>query len=115
MKIIEARLEVLLTIIILDLFIPNLGKSGGYFYPPCWFLFNNSKTVKVINLTFCRIKELFVRNIFAKFDIPNLPKFTDISRNPERDISNFCISGQSLLSKNCPNYIIINDIHIIDQ
>ena len=28
---------------------------GGYFFSPCWFSFNNSETVKSVNLAFCSI------------------------------------------------------------
>ena len=34
---------------------PNLGEKGD-FYPRSWFSLNNSKTVKVVTLEFCRIQ-----------------------------------------------------------
>ena len=34
---------------------PNLGEKEG-FYPPSWFSLNNTKTVKVVTLKFCRIQ-----------------------------------------------------------
>ena len=49
---------------------PNLQLTwvGG-----CWLYFNNSETVKAVNLGFGSIKWRFIGDIQAKFAIPNLP------------------------------------------
>ena len=49
-----------------------------------------------MTLAFCSIQEHFIRNICAKVGIPNLP----IS---DGGISDFQISGQSLVKENCRN------------
>ena len=65
--------------------------------PPCWFSLNNSETVEAVTLVFCSIEYHFIRDIQAKFGIPNLPHIPDIGQNTAGGISDFQISGQSLL------------------
>ena len=43
----------------------------------------------------------FLRNILAKFGIPNLNQSPDIGQNSDGDISDLWITGQSLIKKNC--------------
>ena len=46
-----------------------------------WFFLNNFERIKAVNLAFSRIKYLFIRDIHAKFDIPNASQFLDIGQN----------------------------------
>ena len=41
----------------------------------------------------------FSRDVRAKFGIPNSPQFRDIRQNPDGGISDFRISGQSLIKQ----------------
>ena len=80
-------------------------EGGGNFTPNppvfhlsrCWFSLNNSKTVKAVTLGFCSIQSHSIRDIRAKFGISNLPQSSGIAQNLDGDISNFRISGQSLI------------------
>ena len=58
--------------------------------------------VKAATLVFCSIQQHF-RDIWAKFGIPNSPESPDIGQNSDSSISNFRISGQSFIHKNCQN------------
>ena len=51
-----------------------------------------------------------MRDIHAKFGIPNSPQSSDIGQNSGRGISHFLIFGQSLINKNCHNSRTSNDI-----
>ena len=51
----------------------------------------NSETVKAVTLAFCSIQYDFIRNIRAKFGIPNMPQSPDIEQNSGMSISNFRI------------------------
>ena len=53
---------------------------------------------------------IFIRDIRAKFDIPNLPPSPDIGQNSDEGISNFQISSQSLIKGNCHNSRTSDDI-----
>ena len=44
------------------------------------------------------IQQHFIKDIRAKFGIPNLPQSPDIRQNSDKGISNFRISGQSLIN-----------------
>ena len=44
-----------------------------------------------------------MRNICAKFCIHNLPQGLDIGQNSDGGISDFWISGHSLIKRNCHN------------
>ena len=79
-----------------------LEGEGGNFIP-CSFSLNNSGTVKAVTLPFCSIQQHFIRNIPAKFGIPNSPQFLDIWKNSDGGIPNFRNSGQSLIKENCHN------------
>ena len=89
----------------------NLGERGGgggsnFTFNPLsistsCFSLNNSETVKAVTLAFCSFQYLFIRDIHAKFGIPNLPQSPDFGQNPGKGISDFWISGQSFVNKNC--------------
>ena len=51
-------------------------------------------------------------DIRAEFGIPNLPQSPDIGKNSDGGISDFRISGQSLIKENCHNSRTSNDIDI---
>ena len=44
------------------------------------------------------IQQHFIKDIRAKFGIPNLPQSPDIKQNSDKGISDFRISGQSLIN-----------------
>ena len=81
-------------------FNPNLA-SGGNFTLYCCFPLNNSETVKAVTLTFCSVQQLFITEIPAKFGILNQPKSLDNGQNSDEGISDFWISGQFFINKNC--------------
>ena len=47
---------------------------------------------------------IHIRAIYAKFGIHNSPQSPDIGQNSDGGISDFQISGQSLIKENCHNY-----------
>ena len=49
------------------------------------------------NAAFCSIQLYLIRDVHAKFRIPFSPQSPDIGQNSNRGISNFRISGQSLI------------------
>ena len=51
-----------------------------------------------------------MRDIRAKFGIPNSPQSPDIGQNSDGGISDFWISGQSLIKENCHNSRTSDDI-----
>ena len=51
-----------------------------------------------------------MKNIPASFGIPNLSQLPDISRISDRGISDFQISGQSIIKGNCDNSRRSDDI-----
>ena len=53
-----------------------------------------------------------MRNIRAKFGVPDFPQSPDIGQNSDGGISNFQISGQSLLKENDHNSRTSDDIDI---
>ena len=66
--------------------------------PPCWFSLNNSEAVKPVTLAFWSILT----------SVPNLislthPRPQDIGQNSDRGISDFRISGQSLIKETYHN------------
>ena len=61
---------------------------------------NNSETVKAETLELCNIQQHFIRDIRPKFGIPNSPQSADIGQNSDGGISNFRVSGQSLIKEN---------------
>ena len=71
--------------------------------PPFWISLNNSETAKAVNLAFCSIQQHFIRDIRAKFGIHNSSQSPDIGQNSDEGISDFQISGQSLIKENCYN------------
>ena len=80
---------------------------GGVILPsppsPCWFSLNNSKIVKAVTLVISSIQQLFIRDILANVGITDLLQSPDIRQNSEGGISDFRISGQSLIYENCHN------------
>ena len=82
----------------------------GGIYPLRWFSLNNSETVKAITLLFCSIQYHFIRDVHVKFRIPNSLQSLDIGQNSDADISDFRISGQSLIKRNCHNLRTSDDI-----
>ena len=52
----------------------------------------------------------FIRDIRTKFGIPNLPQSPDIWQISDGGISDFRISGQSLIKENCHNSRTSDDI-----
>ena len=67
-------------------------------------LFNNSETVKAVTLAFCSIRQHFIRDIPAKFGIPNWHQSPDIGQNSDQGIiSDFRSSGQSFINENSHN------------
>ena len=98
-------------------FNPNRGVWGMIIFsplplPPCWFSRNKSKTVKAVTIAFCSIQELFIRDILAKFGIPNLAQSPDVGQNSDGGISNFQISGRSFINENCHKSRIRHDIYM---
>ena len=59
--------------------------------------------VKAVTVAFAACSNISVRDICAKFDISNSPQSLDIGQNSDGGISNFRISGQSLIKENCHN------------
>ena len=85
--------------------------GGGNFTPsPCWFALNNSEAVKAASLAFCSIQLHLIRDVRAKFGIPYLLQSPDIGQNSGGGISDFRISGQSLIKENCHNSRTSDDI-----
>ena len=83
---------------------------GGVVLPqPYWFFLNNPETLNTVTLTFCSIKQNFIKDVCAKFGIPILTQYQDIGQNSDKGISNFRIYGQSLIKENCHNSITSND------
>ena len=54
-------------------------------------------------LSFCSIQLHFIRDARAKFGSPYLSQSLDIGQNSDRGISDFPISAQSLIKRNCHN------------
>ena len=80
------------------------------FYPPCWFFHNNSEMVKAIILSFCSIQWHFIKDIRAKFNIPNLSQSQDTAQNSYGGICDFGIYSLSLIKENCRNSRTSDDI-----
>ena len=75
--------------------------------PPPFSPLNNSEMAKeAVTLTFLQ----FIRDICAKFGILNSSQSPDIGQNSREGISNFRISGQSLIKENCHNSRTSDDI-----
>ena len=71
---------------------------------------NNSETVKAVTMAFSSIQQHSIRDIRAKFGIHNLPQSPDIGKISDVCISDFRISGQSLMKENCHNSRTSDDI-----
>ena len=96
---------------------PTLGRWGGdgggggnFTSSPCWYSLNNSETVKAVTLAFCSIQQHFIKGVRAKFGIPNSLRSLDTGQESDGGISDFWISGQSLIKGNCHNSRISHDI-----
>ena len=66
--------------------------------------------VKAVKLKFCSIHLTSIRDIHAKFGVHNSPQSPDIGQNSDGGISDFRISGQSLIKENCHNSRTSDDI-----
>ena len=66
--------------------------------------------VKAVTLEFCSIHLNSIRDIHAKFGIYNSPQSPDIGQNSDGGISDFRISGESLIKENCHNSRTSDDI-----
>ena len=82
----------------------------GVTLPPCLFSLNNLERIKAVTLAIFSNKQHFIRNIHAKFCIPNLIQSPDIAQNLDRGISNFRISCQASINENCHDSITSNVI-----
>ena len=80
--------------------------AQGNFSPLLVFL-NNAVMVKAATLAFCSIQQHFIRDVHVKFFISQSP---DIEQNSDWCISDFPISGQSLIQGNCHNSTTSDDI-----
>ena len=63
-------------------------------------------------MAFCRIQKIFIRDIRAKFGIPNSCQPPDTGQNSGSDISDFQISGQSFINENYHNFRNSHNIDI---
>ena len=71
--------------------------------PPYRFSLNNSEMLKAATLVFRSILQHFLRDVRAKFGIPNLPQAPDMGQNSDGGISDFWISSQFLIKVNWHN------------
>ena len=65
---------------------------------------------EAVTLALYSIYYHFIRNIRAKFCVPNLPQSPDIMQNTNECIYDFLISGHSLIKLNCYNSRTSDDI-----
>ena len=68
--------------------------------------------VKTVTLAFCRIQLHFIRDIHPKFGILHFPQSLDIAKHFDGGFSNFRISIESLIKRNCHNSRTSDDIDI---
>ena len=66
--------------------------------------------VKAVTLEFCSIHLNSIRDIHAKFGIYNSPQSPDIGQNSDGGISDFRISGESLIKENYHNSRTSEDV-----
>ena len=78
-----------------------MGAGGNFTRPLLVFPYslNNSETVKSLTLAFCSNQQHFIRDVRATFGIPYSPQSLDIGQNSAGGISDFRISGQSLIKR----------------
>ena len=57
--------------------------------PPYFFSLNNSEMLKAATLVFRSILQHFLRDVRAKFGIPNLPQAPDMGQNADGGILDF--------------------------
>ena len=78
-----------------------VGAGGNFTRPLLVFPYslNNSETVKSLTLAFCSNQQHFIRDVRATFGIPYSPQSLDIGQNSAGGISDFRISGQSLIKR----------------
>ena len=83
--------------------------AGSNFTPLCWFSLNNSETLKAVPWPFAAFS-----NISLETSLPNLVSLTcpslQILGNTDGGISDFWISGQSLVKVSCHNSRTSDDI-----
>ena len=58
-----------------------------------------TEMVAAVTLAFCIIQKHFTTEICAQYGITNFPQFPDIGQNLDGGISNFRISGQSIIKE----------------
>ena len=68
--------------------------------------------VETVTLAFCSIQQYSIRDIRTKFSIHNSPPSPNIGQNSDEGISDFQISGESLIKENCHKSRTSDDIHL---
>ena len=104
----RASVNIIVLILLSLLTLIWLSGGGGFYLPPPpapvgFQLITQTETIKAVTLVFCSIQKHFIRNIRIKFAIPNSSQSPDIGQNSDGVISNFRISGQSLIKENFHN------------
>ena len=89
---------------------PNLG-GGGILppLPPSWFFLNNSKTLKAVTPAFLQHSVTSYQKHSCQIWYPELVHNSILDKT-QTGISDFRISGQSLIKENCYNARTIDDI-----
>ena len=108
------RLVIILTLI-WCLCVCGRGDGGGgewVILHPCWFSLNNLKMVRPVTLAFCRILYHFIRDVRAKSGILYSPQSPDLGKKLHGGITDFWISGQSLIKENYHNSRTSDDTNI---
>ena len=72
--------------------------------------FSLNKSEMAVNIAFCSIQYLFIKEIRDKFGIPNLSQSPDIVQNSDVSIYDLQSSGQFLVNKNCNKSGTSNDM-----
>ena len=115
----RASVNIIVLILLSLLTLIWLSGGGGGFGPPPpppapvgFQLITQTETIKAVTLVFYSIQKHFIRNIRIKFAIPNSSQSPDIGQNSDGVISNFRISGQSLIKENFHNSRTSNYINM---
>ena len=77
-----------------------------------WLFCSMTYLVCDTTLAFCSLQKYLIRDVRAIFSIPYSSQSPDIGQNSDRGISEFRISGQSLIKINCHNSWTSDDIDI---
>ena len=75
-----------------------------------WKSSDKIEKVKAVTLLSCRIQQHFIRDVPANFGILYSPQSSVTGQNSDRGISDFQISGQSLIKQNGHNSRASDDI-----